>query len=265
VLWLPGDADADDRLGTNHATWASNPAYAAGLVGPAFDFRAPTAALAVPDHPSLNSTQALTLGLWLFRDEVVGTSDVVAAKPGDGISGAAGFSLEFAWWNANLLRFVVHTPNGPRSSGTLPVPLRKWTHVAAVFDHAQTNGANVQLYVDGSPATATASTAPLLPSNQPLHLGRSPGAPQRSFRGLIDEVMMADRALLPGEIQDIVTARSAGVCPPVPPPPNQPPTLAEIEPVELPEDSPPLDVRLAGISPGPGDDGQKITVTAPLR
>lgn len=90
-----------------------------------------------------------------------------------------------------------------------------WHHVAAVYD-----GSEIRLYLDGVevgslPAAGTLSSDPSVAAvigNQP------PGAGDRAFDGLIDDVRIYSVALSPAEIQQL-TGETVSEPPPPPPPP----------------------------------------------
>jgi hypothetical protein len=105
-------------------------------------------------------------------------------------------------WGRDLLTFWVRTPTQPWiSTGNTPPELNRWYHVVGVVDNVNLK---VYLYIDGK-LNATAS----LPEKYnfdnvelPLMLGRHNTA-SRFWPGLIDEVLIYNRALSESEIKAI--------------------------------------------------------------
>ncbi len=97
--------------------------------------------------------------------------------------------------------------------GSTPVRDGRWHHVAVVFLPKQKSDAPAQIkhYVDGRLDTVTFTHAARKPGNElpeaimaseeVLWVGQGLGADAEGFRGCLDEVFVADRALTPHEIR----------------------------------------------------------------
>jgi hypothetical protein len=78
-----------------------------------------------------------------------------------------------------------------------PVPVDRWSHLAAVRDDAE-----VRLYVDGKLVARTAVEGPRTLNAMPIYVGAEPdaaGRPNRFFLGRIDEVRISSVARYSGE------------------------------------------------------------------
>ncbi len=80
-----------------------------------------------------------------------------------------------------------------------------WYHAALTYD-----GSTMRLYLDGVEVGSAALTGPIdTDPTIPVVVGaQPPGAGPRFFDGLIDDVYILQRAMSPGEIQDIVAGAS---------------------------------------------------------
>jgi hypothetical protein len=82
-----------------------------------------------------------------------------------------------------------------QTSGTDPVPVDRWSHVAVTYD-----GATLRLYVDGRQAASRAITGAIQTPSNPVWIGGNLPYGEH-FDGLIDEVRIYDRALSQREIR----------------------------------------------------------------
>ncbi|WP_432799578.1 LamG-like jellyroll fold domain-containing protein [Poriferisphaera sp. WC338] len=75
-----------------------------------------------------------------------------------------------------------------------PLQLRRWIHVATVFDMPQRE---IRLYLDGKlDQTQRIAACPIrVTAEQDLHLGRYGGSDSNQFDGMIDELRIVERAL----------------------------------------------------------------------
>src|SRR5262249_13968437 len=88
----------------------------------------------------------------------------------------------------------------------------QWHHLVGVRDVAI---GTVSLYLDGALVASAADTTTgtfTLPGAADRIASRPPNPTPMFFNGLIDEVEVYRRALLPGEIQSIFNAGAAGKC-----------------------------------------------------
>ena len=202
----PGDGNANDVAGGVAGTLQNGATFAPGEVGQAFSLDGVDDYVSVPDAPSLNPTNAITVEAWINRTAAVGSFDPVVKKAGIGLDWSTGYTIEFS---GNSITFWVYSQSvGWRRSELGTVQLGTWTHVAGVYD-----GTGIQLYLNGTAVGGpTPSPGPIAPSPNPLNIGRDPSNPDRLYRGLIDEASIYNRALSASEVQSLFSAGSKGKC-----------------------------------------------------
>jgi len=153
---------------------------------------------------------AISIACWFKADNL--------DTPGDDprmISKAVGGANDEHWFmissgrtgDIKVLRFRLKTDDGTTGelkadTSTGNIELDVWTHVAAVWDGAAMrlykNGVEVGSLRKSGDAVATNPTAKVAIGNQP------DGAEDRRFDGLIDEVLIFDRAMSAAQVQDLV-------------------------------------------------------------
>ena len=99
-----------------------------------------------------------------------------------------------------VLRFVLRRDGRDKTvTGTTPLPLNKWTHVAARYD-----GSQMRLFINGTLETATTAATPAntpLATTAPVLIGGD--STTHRFHGYLDDVSIYDRALSDSEIADL--------------------------------------------------------------
>ncbi len=181
-------SSVSDHSGSGNTGTLSGAAWTTqGRFGNALAFNGTDELVTVIDSPSLDLVNAMTLEAWVYptaassgwQDVVFKATDIyyLEARSPAGTPAAGG------------------TFAGNPLHGSSPVPIAKWTHLAATYDRT-----TLRLYVDGIEVASRAETAPVASSSQPLFLGGDTAFGQH-FAGRIDEVRIYDRALSPAEIQ----------------------------------------------------------------
>jgi len=220
VSWWPADGDAEDFVGMNLGALVNGATFAAGFVGQAFSLDGVNDYVEVPDAANLNFSSAITVQAWINPRSLPTRYPAIVKKSGlsGGSSTTTGYSLEFHDGTPQVVLWV-YLENQWFSSppGTVPVGTNTWSHVAATFD-----GAWIRMYINGTEiGPPTYKPGNIIPSSDnPLNIARdpaNPSDPDRYFDGLIDEVMIYNRALAAGEIRTIYQAKDAGVCKNYPP------------------------------------------------
>ena len=108
----------------------------------------------------------------------------------------------------NFMEAAVGGTSGNYLYGVTPVDDDKWHHVGAVYD-----GVTFYLYVDGKLDASEESTGNIAVSSYPLLIGENAEATGRFWTGLIDEVMIYNRALSEGEVMYLAGKRVTPVDP----------------------------------------------------
>src|SRR6266699_3541662 len=87
VSWWQGETNALDEVGANDGTLQNGASFGPGMVGQAFTFNGASQFVYVPDAPSLNPQDAMTLEGWVYAaDNPATDSMVVVAKDDAGSS-----------------------------------------------------------------------------------------------------------------------------------------------------------------------------------
>ncbi|MGH7972481.1 MAG: LamG-like jellyroll fold domain-containing protein, partial [Limisphaerales bacterium] len=210
VSWWRGEGNADDAPGVNNGTLINGVTFAPGEVGQAFDFNGGAQYVQMPNSPSLNPTNAITIEAWVYPTNVPATDSMIVIGKDD--AGAQRqYDLALVTSGTGLaFRPHVGVPSGFKFyTGSIPVSLNQWCHVALTYD-----GAALKLYVNGAQDGSLAVSGPIVATSQPVCIGGLTSGPWY-FRGLMDEVSLYSRALSGAEIAAIYAAGSAGKCAPV--------------------------------------------------
>ena len=202
VSWYKAENNAQDSVGTNHATAAAT-TYAAGRVGQAFS-------LTGAGGSYLNCTNNASLQL------ATGTVEawIKTSNPGSSYRGimvkqfAYGLFLE----NNNLIGYDWGGGGGLVS--TVNLADNNWHHVALSF----TSG-SMKLYADGVLVQSRTSFAVSNQSNALVVGAGDAAGSSQNFNGQIDEATIYNRVLSLAEIQSIFNAGAAGKITQAPVPP----------------------------------------------
>jgi hypothetical protein len=211
--WWRAEGNAYDEISGNSGTLVNGAGFARGEVGQAFTFNGANQFVQVPDAPSLNPTNALSLEAWVYLTAFSGNDSTVIAAKEDPFSTRqyqlAMFNVAGKW----VFRPAVMVPSGfITGNGTNAVQLNTWYYVAMTYD-----GSALRLYVNGNPDISFTATGPVNVTANPFRIG-SDGSGPWNFIGRIDEVSLYNRALAAAEIQASYAAGAAGKCfTPMPP------------------------------------------------
>ena len=223
-LW-PGEGSAADSFGTNNGLLENGVSFTAGVVGSAFNFNGTNQYVRVPQAPSLNVSNQVTIDFWMNADP----STPIGSKL-EGLVTADFYGIEInssgprpgLYFYLSTNRETSYSSSADLNGGGMVFPAGQWHHVAATYD-----GAKIQMYLDGqqwgNPVPATGNISPMLP-NSFLTLGSEAGracnCASRDYHGLLDEIDIFNRALSASEIQAIFAAGSFGKC-------TVPPTIVD--------------------------------------
>ncbi|MBX7054992.1 MAG: FG-GAP-like repeat-containing protein [Pyrinomonadaceae bacterium] len=217
ISWWQGEDNVHDAIGGNYGVLLGGAAFAPGRVGRAFSFNGSTAAVRIPDNPTLDVTTEFTLGAWIKPTVIPNypNGSLVISKVGP-IGNLNGYQMtvtNIGGVNKIWCGFNTGGNNWPQYTTTGgSVPVADWSYVACSYDHntlaVYQNGEQVGSSVVGPVTVANTS------SN--LKLG-SDDVAQQFYAGLIDEPMIFGRALALNEIRAIYDAGSLGVCQAAPP------------------------------------------------
>ena len=208
ISWFPGDGNAEDVVGPHDGTLVNGAGFATGKVGQAFSFDGIDDEVALAHTSALNfgPTDSFTIAAWLKPSAPVPTvgeeaisltyvcsPEVIALEVQP--DGKTTFIIRD---NNNILT-LVESPNS--------IVDGQWHYVAGVRDVASDT---VSLYVDGvlvaSAQDATIGTFTRPDAGDRIGAAAAPCPVKYNYFGLIDEARIYNRALSPGEIQQLSTA-----------------------------------------------------------
>ena len=137
----------------------------------------------IPDNKLLDGMKTLTIEIWVRQDTHQNTNLVLKGVNWPGLSYLLQpWGDQQVYWGVNQVDSRAIAPAGS-------YPLKKWYHLAAVFD-----GQDLILYIDGVEKSKAKAPVNIVPdTGEPLELGKL-------FTGAIDEFVMYNRALKPAEI-----------------------------------------------------------------
>lgn len=162
------------------ATWVDSP-----VSGKALSFDGVDDYVNVPDAPSLDITDGITLECWAkWPTGQAGQDLYVVKRNAYYLSIASGPKIAICYWYSG--GFVLVIGNTVLQNNTL-------YHLVAVFD-----GSNFIAYVNGVEDGRAAATNPIITNNEPLIIGGY--APYQAF-GILDEIRIYNRALSPDEVK----------------------------------------------------------------
>lgn len=214
---------ADSSGDGNNGVLSGDASWVSGISGSALSFDGGNGQVTVPDSVSLEPADALTVAAWVKAGPGAGRFRYIVAK---GTAGCIAASYGLYSGPHGGLQFYVSRGQGTTyerspDAGT-GVWDNQWHLVVGTFD-----GSVVRLYVDGgevgSGTSYPGALVYTLPDSNDLYIGNYPGCKTpRGFRGVIDDVMIWNRALNQSEIQALEPAPSASGQPA--PPPTQTPS-----------------------------------------
>lgn len=205
-----GEGSTVDSVSGNAVPANSNLLYWPGIFGKAFLFNGRDTAILLPDPEALRLSHSLSISAWLSIWSVKNFLGSEVIFRGDDRNGLDPYYLTInpASEGRAMVQFAIEQVPGPGDEPgvflSAPIPLRQWVHVAGVLDDAT---GWMRLYVDGKmAAAATVRMRPfhlLDPTQRPaVAIGNtnSPAGCPEPFHGLIDELMVFNRALSPDEV-----------------------------------------------------------------
>jgi hypothetical protein len=184
-----GSSVTDTSGSANHGTILGATWNASGRYGSALSFDGVNDWVTVNDSNSLDLTNGMTLEAWVRPTTLSGWRTAIMKEASTGLT----YGL-YAHDNMPWPATYVHTTIDWSASGTSPITLNEWTHLAAAYD-----GATLRLHVNGVEVASRAVSGNITASSLPLRIGGN--APWGEyFQGMIDDVRVYRRALSPSEI-----------------------------------------------------------------
>lgn len=203
VLYLPFDEgsgeEARDISGQgNHGTLEGNVEWVDGQFGKAVHVKDDSAAnlVSVADDATLDVTDQMTVAAWVLIETVPDGSCSWITK-------ADTYMVHTSNWSGNGIEqeLLLWPFDQWQTAASTPIQLNEWRHVVGTFD-----GADVKMYIDGELMGERAYGNTIAVTNAPVIIGRDSRAccNGRSSSQILDEVMLWDRALDAGEVQEVM-------------------------------------------------------------
>ena len=195
-----GTVAVDSSGNGNDGILKGFPTWTPGINSPALYFGTGSDRVVVPDSPSLDITNAITLACWI-KPRKTGTQYVVKkARYGD----SDGYELSLSGGGQVFVRFNQASSGNDYklySQSYYPTDGDTWMHIAASYD-----GQEIKLYVDGLLESSLFAPGLVIGSNDhDLSIG-SQDDKRYPFEGSIDQVHIYNDALTPASIQELVNS-----------------------------------------------------------
>jgi hypothetical protein len=205
VAWWTGDGTANDSSGNaNNGTLQNGATFAAGKVGQAFSFNGNSQYITIPDAPSLEQSQEITVEAWV-RPAVTPTGAWMSVITKDNQDSGP---YHLVVYQDGSVGWQVFTSSWQEvRSGADRISTGVYSHIAGTYN-ASTGAFCV--YVNGHPICTQLGGAMRVTSNA-IKIGGDLFNNLFS-QGEIDEVSIYNRALSASEIQLINNAGGAGKC-----------------------------------------------------
>jgi hypothetical protein len=204
VAYYAFENDANDSSGNEiHGTLVGDAKFAEGPAGygMALDLDGDGDYVDCGLNPLLDITEQITFTYWIKAVALdKGWNTVLSRGDDSWRSSRAGEN--------NFMEAAVGGTSGNYLYGQTLVDDNNWHHVAAVYD-----GATFSIYVDGKLDGSEESTGLITVSSYPLYIGNNSQNTDREWTGLIDEVMIYNRALSDLEVMYLAGKRATPVDP----------------------------------------------------
>ena len=198
VGYWPLNNDTKDYWGTNDGT-AQNHAKlnSSGTVGGAYQFDGGDDSVLVSDSSSLDITGPITISVWFKKRGSGGLHPGLVSKfyYETGNYRTYGMNLDSGIY-PNVLLCDQANSNCIQVKATSGISTNVWYHAVGTY-----NGSEVRLYLNGALNNKASYSASIGTNNLPLEIGSYDGI--YKLNGLVDEVMIFNRALTASEIQKL--------------------------------------------------------------
>ncbi len=211
VAYWKFEGNTNDETGVNNGTIAGNPQYVTGVQGQALDFDGDGDYVEFPaEQQTICDGCNFTISSWIYVDVFASNNPLIFGRSSNGINAVTGL----AKIGGGIMAIV---SNGSNFNGDYcpTVSAQEWTHVVARY-----NGTYIECFKDGigsgSPSLVDLEgVVPSLPASVDYgdEIGRLYNSSSHTFDGVIDEVMIFDKALSESEIQQIYDAQKPGASP----------------------------------------------------
>jgi hypothetical protein len=192
-----GTSVADSSGNGNNGSFVGAPTWTTGVIGGGLSFDGISDHVLIPDAPSLDLTDAMTVAAWI-RPNQQATQYLVKKASSDTVDG---YELSLSTSGTVFVRFnrasasAAGDGNTYRIDSTTPYPTDgNWMHVAATYD-----GAYMRLYINGVLEETLAASVSITTNALQLSIGAEDNG-SGFFDGALDEVHLFNYALDETEI-----------------------------------------------------------------
>jgi hypothetical protein len=189
----------------NNGNLQGDPKWTDGKYGKALQFEGEDSYVEVANSDSLNFGEAVTMMCWAYSTAWEGDGDQWIDK-GAHDSKPSCYGI-MVYQQANL--YIMAGDGGARHDLITPdvPPTEEWYHIAGVYD-----GESFMIYLNGELHAENKDSFAFVSDNQlPLQVGRGVNRAQYTFAGMIDEVLVYNRALPQDEIKEVMEGKLLSV------------------------------------------------------
>jgi len=190
----------DSSKNNNHGLLVNGPLWVNGKYCKALSFDGIDDYVRIEASPSVKISNTVTVAAWVKIEGTTNDHQVILAQNyGDESS----YVLEFQP-NGQTPQFCVLNSYGKRADAisNITIQFGEWVHLVGTYD-----GVTVRLYVNGALIGTKGLFGPIDVENQPVQIGAHTASWDRNwFNGIIDEVMLYNRAMNAEEIKALYTS-----------------------------------------------------------
>jgi len=192
-----GDSSVHGHAGTLTNFDTDDSQWVAGVEGTALAFDDVNDFVVATGYQGVTGTAPRSMSAWIKVPESAGDESIISW--GDDDTGVKWhFRIQTGNGQPGAIRVEV---SGGYIVGSTDVRDGQWHHVAAVFgEDASPNVNDVLLYVDGQPDGQSAAQGQAVDTAAGANVRIGQDHANRYFNGTMDEVMIYDRALSPGDV-----------------------------------------------------------------
>ena len=206
ALRMPFQGTLDDSSGNGNNGSCPNPSYAVdrfGAPSSAYKFNGVNNYITVPNSPSLNPADALTIAFWIKIDTVAWNVSQLVSKTDNDVGSQREYLVElkanfdypyFKLWGAIPGGGVKELYGGAAL-------IHQWHHVAGVIDRKTTH--SMKLYIDGAQVeTLDDPAGGFVANSHPLYIGAGEGSWESTSVPdcMMDDLRIYTRALSAAEV-----------------------------------------------------------------
>lgn len=206
ALRMPFQGTLDDSSGNGNNGSCPNPLYIADRFGApngAYKFNGVNNYITVPNSPSLNPTDALTIAFWIRIDTVAWNVSHLVSKTDNDVESQREYLVELkANFDYPYFKLWGAIPGGGvRELDGGAALVHQWHHFAGVIDRGTTH--TMKLYIDGVQVkTLDDAAGGFVANSHPLYIGAGEGSWESTSipNCMMDDLRIYTRALSAAEV-----------------------------------------------------------------